>query len=64
MSYESTVRFLFNNFIRYRLANIIIKILSISKLDIKVLVLFAQFTKLIDLPHYAFLRMQLLRPKR
>ena len=38
--------------------------MSFSNMDINMLIRLSQITKLIDMPHYAALRMQLLRPKK
>ena len=38
--------------------------MSISSMNVNMLIRLSQITKLLDMPHYAFLRMQLLRPNK
>lgn len=48
----------------YSLATEIIKILSVSEIDLNMLVQLSQIVRLLDLPHYSYLRMQLLYPDK
>jgi vacuole morphology and inheritance protein 14 len=49
---------------RYQLAYKIIQLMSYSHMTVNMLTKLAQLTKLLDMPHYAALRMQLLKPAR
>lgn len=49
---------------RYELSEKIVSLTSLANLNVNMMVRLAQIVKLIDMPHYASLRMQLLRPKK
>jgi vacuole morphology and inheritance protein 14 len=48
---------------QYAVTMLIIKILSFAHLDVPMLLQLSQLVKLIDMPHYATMRMQLLEPE-
>lgn len=48
----------------YELASKIIQLMSFASLNMQMLVKLSQITKLLDMPHYAPLRMQLLKPHK
>ena len=48
----------------YLLAHKIVTLMAYANMNVNMLIRLAQITKLIDMPHYACLRMQLLRPKK
>ena len=49
---------------RYKLANKIIQILSIFSIEMSSLIHLSQIVKLFDMPHYSYVRMQLLHPDK
>ena len=49
---------------KFKLANKIVQILSVSQINMDMLVHLSKIVRLIDMPHYAYLRMQLLYPQR
>lgn len=49
---------------KFKLANNIIQMLSVCQIDMDMLVHLSKIVRLIDMPHYAYMRMQLLHPTR
>lgn len=49
---------------RYRLASQLVLLMSLANMKVGMLVRLAQIAKLLDMPHYARLRMQLLQPQK
>ncbi len=49
---------------QYHVAYKVIQLMAYANMNVNMLVRLAQVTKLLDMPHYAALRMQLLRPKK
>ena len=49
---------------RFKLASKIVQILSVSNVEMSALIHLSQIVKLFDMPHYSYIRMQLLHPDR
>lgn len=49
---------------RYELASKLIQLMSLANMNVTMLVKLSQITKLLDMPHYSSLRMQLLKPNK
>ena len=49
---------------KFKLCNKIVQMLSVGQMDMQMLVHLSKIVRLIDMPHYAYLRMQLLHPNR
>ena len=49
---------------KFKLASKILQVMSVSTLEMDSLIHLSQISKMIDMPHYSFVRMQLLYPER